>query len=208
MEVVWHRRCWNWFTLPEEAGRHNDPFSRTLQPAWQERLQQFRWQYFFPGRRQCKFVFSLLSESKLMRSSSCLRVCVYPAIADRQRGLLFDEKRDRPISVGALTAERLTSFSSLSDGDNIVCFEHLPNVVFRLTAVLDLFLNTLSFSRSQEEVRRLGRSKLFRDSPLLKETLDPFQNPVRYVTCRSSLFRIIEYQFPVVQLIHRFLENV
>jgi hypothetical protein len=39
--------------------------------------------------------------SRRIRSPSCLGVCVSPVVAAKQRSLLFDERRVRPVSVGA-----------------------------------------------------------------------------------------------------------
>jgi hypothetical protein len=63
---------------------------------------------------------SLLSESRLTQSPSCLYVRVCPPIAARQQGLLFVEKRYQPCSVGTLTGQS-SRLPPLSDADTQYC---------------------------------------------------------------------------------------
>jgi hypothetical protein len=46
--------------------------------------------------------------------------------------------------------------------------------------------------------------KSFQDSFISKETLDSFQGPVK---CHPTFMKT-KYQLPVIQLIHKFLENI
>jgi hypothetical protein len=65
-----------------------------------------------------------------MRSPSCLCVSVSPLNAARQRGLLLEERRDRPSSAGVLTELSRAAdllLLPLRRRVNVVCVERLPN---------------------------------------------------------------------------------
>jgi hypothetical protein len=56
----------------------------------------------------------------------------------RQRGLLFEERRDRPFSVGALTVEQRTSSSSLSDGRSVKFLLAFPSIIILDFGLLEI----------------------------------------------------------------------